>query len=461
MRTERLERNAKAISRKHEVMMTEPVQTLVCRLALPSIATMLISSLYNMADTYFVGSLGTSAIGGVGVVFPLMAVIQAFGFFFGHGSGNYVSRKLGAQELDDAKAMAACGFFFSLLGGVFICVLGTAFLESISSVLGATPTIQPYAMEYMRWILLAAPLMTTSLTLNNIFRFQGSSFYGMVGIASGAVINIALDPVFIFILDMGVRGAALATLISQFAGFCLLLAGCGRRGNIPIVLSLFTLSPARFMDIFRGGFPSLCRQGISSFSTVCVNRWAGLYGDAAIAALSIVMRIMMFANSALIGYGQGFQPVCGFNFGARRFDRVRQAFWFCVRSSFVALLLLALCGFVWAPEIITFFRTDDPDVTRIGALSLRMLCCVFPFTGLFVMSNMLMQTIGYSVRASILAVSRQGLFLLPLLFTLAPLYGLFGIQLCQPISDAASFLLALPLSLSALRQMQPKQQKGT
>jgi putative MATE family efflux protein len=416
-------------------------------------AIMIISALYNMADTYFVGSIGTRATAGVGVSFSLMILIQAWGFFFGHGSGNYISRQLGAQNWDKATTMATTGFVWALLGGALLAVLGLIFLEPIAVFLGSTKTVLPYACDYLFYIFIGAPFMTGSLVLNNQLRFQGSAFYGMLGMITGAVLNVGLDPLFIFTFGLGVKGASLATMISQLVSCALLFVGCTRPGNIRIDFKTFSPAFYYLKEIVRGGFPSLCRQGFGSVATICINHAAGGFGDEAIAAMSIVQRVIMFANSALIGFGQGFQPVCGFNYGAKLYGRVKRAFWFCVKYSFVVMLLMSVFGYVFASDIIAIFRNDDPEVIRIGALALRLQCVPFSLMGWVVLNNMMMQTIGKAGRATILALARQGLFLLPLLFVLTWFFGLFGIQVSQAVSDLATFFLSIPLSLSVLREM--------
>ncbi|MDR1020296.1 MAG: MATE family efflux transporter [Synergistaceae bacterium] len=443
----------RAVDEKFVKMTTAPVRGLVLSLAVPTTAIMLISALYNMADTFFVGSLGTSATAGVGVSFPLMAIIQAMGFFFGQGAGNYVSRQLGAQQLDKASRMAATGFFSSLAAGALLTATGILGIGGLAKALGATDTILPYAKEYLFFILLAAPFMTGSLTLNSLLRFQGSAFYGMVGMISGAVANIVLDPIFIYYLGMGVGGAALATMISQFIGFCLLLAGCGRKGAIRIRVSDFSPMLPLYKEMARGGIPSLFRQGLASVATVCTNRLAGSYGDAAIAAMSIVTRVVMFANSAMLGLGQGFQPVCGFNYGAKRYDRVKEAFWFCVKFSVLGLMAFCALAWVFAPEVIAVFRADDAEVIRIGAFSLRLQFLAAPLMGWVIINNMLFQTTGKSLSASILAIARQGLFLLPLLFAMSRALGLLGIQISQPLADVVTFALSIPLHVRFMREM--------
>jgi putative MATE family efflux protein len=435
-------------------MTTVPVEKLVASLAVPAIVIMMVSALYNMADTYFVGALGTSATAAVGVSFSLMAVIQAVGFFFGHGAGNYISRALGSRNTADAEIMAATGFFTAFCIGAAIAAAGSLFLEPLARLLGATETILPFARDYLRFILLGCPFMVSSLMLNNLLRFQGSAFTGMIGMISGAVLNIALDPLFIFGLGLGITGAALATMISQTASCLLLFALSGRgREAIRVRPRNFKPSLARYADIARGGTPSLLRQGLMSLSAIFLNRAAGAHGDAVIAAISIVTRVVMMINAMVLGLGQGFQPVCGFNYGARCYDRVKKAFWFCVRLTTAVLCLMSLGSFIFARDIIAVFRRDDPEVIRIGALALRFQSCVIPLGGWIILCNMMLQTMGRALPASLLAFSRQGLFLLPLLFILVPLWGVLGIQLCSPIADLLTFILALPMGIHTLRSV--------
>ncbi len=438
---------------KYIYMTTTPTPRLIGELAVPTIISMLVTSFYNMADTFFVGRLNTQSTAAVGVVFSVMAIIQALGFFFGHGSGNYISRRLGAKEFDEAAAMAANGFFLAFLCGLAVMAGGLFFLKPLAVALGSTPTILPYTEAYLRIILLGAPFMTSSLVLNNQLRFQGSAAYAMVGIVTGAVINIILDPILIFGLRMGVAGAAAATVISQFSSFLLLLFQSRRGGNIRIRFRNFKPGFHCMKEICRGGLPSLCRQGLGSVAGILLNHSAGGYGDAAIAGMSIVSRVSMFASSALIGFGQGFQPVCGFNYGAKLYHRVREGFSFCVKYATVFLIGVAGAAAVFAPQIISLFRKDDAQVIAIGARALRLQCLAFPLTGWIVMSNMMLQSIGKALKASILAAARQGLFFIPLILILPRLFGLFGVEMCQTISDICSFILAVPLCCSVLNEM--------
>lgn len=438
---------------KFKRMTEEPVGRLICQLAVPCIVSMLVTALYNMADTFFVGMLNSnSATGAVGVVFSLMALIQAVGFFFGHGSGNFMSRELGQHHMELCANMAATGFFSALATGVILCVLGQIFLTPLAQLLGSTPTILPYAKDYLRIILLGAPWMTASLVLNNQLRFQGSAVYGMVGISSGAVLNIVLDPLLIFVCDMGISGAALATVISQFVSFCLLLVGCNKSGNIHIRLSRLQYKAFYYKMIFRGGIPSLARQGLASIAVICLNQAARPYGDAAIAAMSVVSRVMMFGGSALIGFGQGFQPVCGFNYGAKLYARVKEGFWFCFKIATGLMVVISVFGFVFAPQVIALFR-NDPVVIAYGSLALRLQCLTFPLQGWVVFSNMMLQTINRTGPASFLAAARQGIFFIPLVWLLSAAFGMLGVQMTQPISDVLTLFCAVPIQLKVLREM--------
>lgn len=442
---------------KRKYLTEAPVEKLVCKLAGPTILSMLITSFYNMADTFFVGKINTQATAAVGVVFSLMAIIQAVGFFFGHGSGNYISRKLGAKETEEAEKMSAFGFFLALLSGIVIMVVGLIFVKPLSYALGSTETILPYTITYLSIILFGAPAMTSSLVLNNQMRFQGSAFYAMIGIVSGGILNIILDPVLIFGCKLGIAGAALATTISQYISFFLLLIMIRRGGNVPIRVRNFKFSLHYSKEVIRGGFPSLCRQGLASIATICLNHMAGSYGDAAIAGMSIVTRISMFANSALIGFGQGFQPVCGFNYGAGKYKRVLDAFWFCVKYAFLFLVVVSAAGFVFAPQLVALFRKDDLEVIEIGTAALRYQVVVFPFGAWIVMCNMMLQSIGKGLKASIVASARQGLCFLPLIFILPNLFGLLGVEMCQMVADILTLAISVPIGFSVINEMKRQQ----
>ena len=442
-----------------------PIPRLVLSLAVPTIISMSISAIYNIVDSWFVGHISTAATAGVGVAFAYQSLIQATGFFFGHGSGNYMSRALGARDTEGAGKMAATGFLSSFLIGLVFMVLGWLFVTPLSRLLGATPDVVPYSNAYLRWILIATPFLISQMTLNNQLRLQGNAMLAMIGIAAGAVLNIFFDWLLINRLEMGVSGASLATLISQFISWCLLLWATKWPGNVHIRLRNFAPSLDRYREIGAGGLPSLMRQSLSSISAICMN-WAAaswaLEGQKAstIAAFTVVARIMQCAMSVILGVGQGFQPVCGFNWGARLYGRVSQSYRFTIQVCVIVLIVMSAWGWIYAPEIIAFFRDEDPELIRIGARVLRWQCVAFPLVGLTTPTNMLLQNIRRTGRATLLAMSRHGFAFYPTLFILPYIWGLDGLEATMATADVITFSIALPFSIGMLRELSARE-RGT
>lgn len=435
---------------KYIEMTTKPTGRLVVEFAVPSIVSMLISSIYNMVDTYFVGSIDTQSTAALGIVFSYMALVQAVSFFFGHGSGNFISRALGQRNTDGAETMAACGFFTSIIVGCVSAVCGFIFTEPLLRFFGATETIMPVAKDYFRYILLGTPFIVATFVMNNQMRLQGNAMMSMIGISAGAVLNVALDPLFIFTFDMGVAGAGLATAISEAVSFVIMFSMTGMRGGIRIRFRNFHPDIHQYKEVVAGGLPSLARQGLGCIAAICLNQIAGQYGDSAIAAFSIVNRVVIFVSAVLIGFGQGFQPVCGFNYGAGKYDRVRKAFWFSVAVTGAYSLLFTISGLCLAPEIISIFRAEDREVIEWGSRVLRYQCVVFPLGGFVILTNMYLQNIRRVVPAVLVAMLRQGLAFIPILYIFNWLFGLDGVLIAQPVSDIISFSIALPLCIFAL-----------
>jgi len=453
------------LNERYQMMTEQPVKRLILRMAVPTIISMLVTTIYNMVDSFYVGHLSTEAVAGVGVSFAYMAFINACGFFFGHGSGNYISRALGAKHGENAGRMAATGFFTPLAIGAIAGLICLIFISPLSKAMGATDSILPYANDYLRFILIATPFMMSSLTLNNQLRLQGNARFGMIGIASGAILNIIFDPIFIFVLDMGVSGASLATAVSQFFGWCVLLWGTSRPGNVHIKFKNFRPTLFYYKEITRGGLPSLARQALSVVATISLNRMAVHYalpGNEAstVAAFTIVTRVMMFCYSIVVGFGQGFQPVCGYNFGAKLYGRVKESFMFCITLSTAFLIVLGMVVYVFAPDIISWFRSEDPELIRVGSHAMRWQCIAFPLMGLCTMTNMLFQNIGYTWQATLLSMCRQGLYFLPAVFIMPWLLGLTGLEAAQAIADACTFLTSLPFAIWIVRELNAKSQKS-
>ena len=431
------------------IKMTQtPVLPLITSLSVPTILSMLVTNIYNLADTAFVGQLGTAASGAVGIVFGYMAIIQAAGFMFGQGAGSIMARLLGARRVADAEKTASTAFFCSMISGGLIGLVSLVFLDPVVRVLGSTETIAPYARTYILFIIAAAPLMTASFTMNNLLRYDGKASLGMIGLMTGAIMNMAGDPILIFGFKLGIAGAGLSTALSQAVSFCILLSMFLRgKTTVGISWKKADFLPGRIWDICATGFPSMIRQALNALTTIVLNTCAKPYGDVAIAAMSIVSRISFFVFSIALGIGQGYQPVSAFNFGARKYGRLRKAFRVTAILSESVMLAGVILVLAFSGNLIGTFR-DDPEVIAIGtrALRLHMLgMLALPF-GMTV--EMTLQSTGSRLAASVLSSMRSGLFFMPLVLILSRLRGLAGIQEAQPLA----YLLATLWSLVFMRR---------
>ena len=442
---------------QYEFMTQTPVSSLIIRLSIPTIISMLVTNVYNMADTAFVGQLGNSASGAVGVVFGFMAIIQAIGFMFGQGSGSIISRMLGSKDDENASIIASTGFFLTLAVSTIIAIVGFIGINPLVVMLGSTETIAPYAINYLIYILAATPFITTSFVLNNILRFEGKAMLGMIGLFTGAVLNIGLDPVFIFAFNMGISGAGLATAISQVISFCILLSMFIRKKTQSrISIRKVTVNLKTIFNIVTTGLPSLLRQGLNSITTVLLNYEAAIYGgDAAVAAMSIVSRITMLVMSVIIGVGQGFQPVSAFNYGAGKYNRVRKGFAFTTFLSEIILVILIIPVIIFSGSLIGVFR-NDPTVIDIGSWALVLQCAALLFLPPCAIIEMQLQSTGQRLSASVLSSLRNGLFFLPTLLILANLRGISGVQEAQPLSYLLSFLPSILFAVSFFKKL-PKE----
>ena len=438
----------------YEFLTQAPVSRVILTMAVPTIVSMLVTCLYTIVDTYFVGQLNTQSTAAVGIVFSLMCLIQAIGSFFGHGSGSYMSRELGARRIDNAASMAATGFVYAIITGVAIAAVGLISLRTLSLWLGSTATVLPYTEQYMAIILIGTPFQIASFTLNSQLRMQGNTRHAMWGIVSGAVLNVLLDPLLIFGCSLGLRGAALATVIGQAVSFLILYIMCNRRGAtcVGIHLTKFSLRWHYVREIIYGGSPSLSRQGLASISVVLLNLAAASYGDAAVAAMSIVCRVTMFVMSVIVGLGQGFQPFCGYCYGAGLYARLRQGYWFTVKTGFVFLAIFAAVVYCFAEQTVALFR-DDAIVIAVGSTALRWHLVAYPLNAYIMTSNMMLQTTRRPLRANLLASARRGLVFIPFILLLPHLFGLMGVAMCQAVCDVVTFLLAIPIMRLTFKEL--------
>ncbi len=444
--------------KQYKRMTTGRVSRVVLAMGIPAVISMLVTSIYNSADTYFVGQLGTSASGGVGIVFSLMGVIQAAGFTIGQGASSLISRRLGEKDYDKANRIASTALLLAVLFGVLILCLGLSFLDPLMRLLGATDTMLPYARAYAKYILVGAPFMVVAFVMNNLLRAEGKLKYAMVGITTGGILNMVLDPLFIHTFALGTAGAAIATALSQFISMSILLFAYVRP-NFTVVrpgVKLIEFKPAMLADIFKTGLPALLRQGLASVSSIALNRSAMVYGDAAVAAMSIVSKVFMLIFSAALGLGQGYQPVVGYNYGAKKYSRVRAAYRFTLLLGIGIMTAASAVAFAFAPQIITAFLSSDPTVVEIGTLALRIQCLAMPTVPFVVVNNMTFQAVGKAAAASFLSSCRQGIFFLLFIAVLPPLLRLTGVLSAQAAADVASFLVAIPMCVSFFRHL-PKE----
>lgn len=438
---------------QYKKMTETPIPKLIIKLGVPTTLSMLVTSVYNMADTFFLGTYGNSASGAVGIVFGLMSILQAFGFMFGQGAGSLSSRALGAKDVERASKYSSTGFFAAVLSGAVIAIFGLIFIDPFMRLLGSTETILPYARSYAVYILIAAPFLCSSCVLNNVLRFEGQAALATIGLASGGILNIFGDWLLMKVFDFGVTGAGISTAVSQCISFGILLA-MFLRGKTSAKLSIRKVSKniSDWFEICRTGFPSLVRQGLTSISTMLLNNCAQTYGDEAIAAMSIVNRICFFTFATSLGIGQGFQPVCAFNYGAKKYGRVKSGFIFTFIIGEIVLGSVAIVGLIFSDELIGMFR-NDPEVIKIGTFALSAQFIGQFFQPLAVCTNMMFQSAGKSGAATLLSMMRSGLFFIPILLIFTAVQGLLGVQLSQAISDILTTAASLPFALSFLRKL--------
>lgn len=443
-----------SLEKQYSKMTETPVSRLVLSLGLPTTVSMLVTSIYNVADTYFVGRVGTSASAAVGVVFGLQCILQAFGFMHGHGAGSHIARQLGRHDPESASVYASTGFFLALALGLVIMAFGLVFLEPLCRVLGSTDTILPHAETYAFWILLAAPAMTGGCVTNNILRYEGRAVLAMAGLAGGGVLNIFLDWLFVVVLGKGVGGAGCATMISQYASLAVLL-GMFLSGRTESRISFAALRKTDFTvtrRIWAVGSSNLARQGLTSISTMILNNMAGLYGDAAVAAMAIVGKLSNFFFCLAVGIGQGFQPVSSFNYGAAKYSRVKGAWRTATGIGTAEMIAASLFAGIFAPSLVRLLR-DDPEVVRTGTAALRAVCVSLPFMPAGFVTEMLFQSTGHAGRSLLSASLRSGLLFIPTVAVLGNAFGLRGIMLAQPVANILSVVILLPCAFAFLRSL--------
>lgn len=437
---------------QHYQKMTQtPVPKLILNLGIPTIISMLITNIYNMADTYFVGTLGESAQAATGILFTVQAILQGFAFMLGHGSGTFVSGALAEKNTDEATRYISSAFFLGGFIGLMITVFGLIFLEPLALFLGSTQTILPHAKAYGTWILLAAPFFISSMILNNCLRYEGKAFYAMIGLTTGGILNILGDYLLVMRFGLGVYGAGLATAISQVISFSILLVLYLKMAQSTIRLRAVSRDIRLYLSVARVGFPALIRQGLTSVTSGIMNNLTKLFGDAAIAAMSVVSRYSNFLMCMGLGIGQGFQPVASFNYRAKKVDRVKQGLVFITVFGLMFIGAMSIISMIFAESVITVFQKQE-DVVRIGAAALRYAAFGMLFMPVSTPVNMLYQSIQKPTISSVLSLIRSGGVTIPVMLLCVPLLGLTGIQIAQPTADIIAGIISIPFIIRFLRE---------
>jgi putative MATE family efflux protein len=438
-------------------MLDTPIPSLVLKMAVPTVVALLVTAVYNMADTYFVSYLGTSATGAVGVNYSLEQIIMMAGSFLAIGANSYIARLLGAREDEKASRVLSTAFFTAFFTGSLVMVLGLSFLHPLVRILGATETVAPYAVAYAGYELYAAPFMAASFVMNQCLRSEGSAIYSMVGMSFGGVLNMALDPIFIFVFGWGVAGASAATAISKFVSFCILVFPYLRRKT------LLHLTPRKIeysrdivSEIGKMGSASLLRIAFATTATVCINNLAGSYSDSALAAISVVSKVMLFLTFAILGFGQGFQPVAGYNWGACRYDRVWSSYRFASVVGVLFLSALSLFMGIFSDQVLLLFTKADMEMVAVGSFCLRTQCLVMPIQAWGVVVNMLYAGLGKARGAVVLSITRQGICFFPMLLVLPAFFGVWGVASVQAAADFLSLAFFVPFALAAGREIKAR-----
>ncbi len=429
-------------------MKNTPILKLLIMLSIPTTISMLITNIYNAVDTYFVGTLGESQQAATGILFTLQCIIQAFAFMLGHGSGTYVAKRLAERDIDGASRYVSTAFFNGLIIGVILLIFGTVFIDPFMVLLGSSDTVLPYAKDYGLWVLISAPFMITSLIINNNLRYEGKALFSMIGLATGAILNIFGDYIFINVMNLGVFGAGMSTGISQIVSFIILLILYFKYAQGRIRIKLFSMDFMVHFNIFRGGLPSLLRQGLTSISNGILNNLVKPFGDSAVAAISVVNRYSNLIMCTGLGIGQGFQPVAAFNYGVKDYSRVKKGMYITLILSTIVVCFLAIFGLIIPDKIIWLFQKKE-DVITLGTSALRYASIGVMFLPISVTANMLFQSIRKNLIASILSTLRSGAIFIPLLliFNLTGL-GFLGITLAQPIADIIASAISIIFIIS-------------
>jgi len=449
-----MSKHAQSQEQRRNMMLNEPISRIIPKMAIPTIIAFLINSIYSLADTYFVSSLGTNATAAVSVNASLDQLIMMCGSMLAVGANSYIARLLGRNEDKKASQVLSTAFFTAMGIGALLMVVGTVFMTPMVRLLGATPTCEQYSIDYATYVLYAAPFMAANFVMNQCLRSEGSATLSMVGMGFGGILNIVLDPIFIFGFNMGVAGASLATAISKLVSFVILIFPyVTRRSLLRLSIRNFTPSWDIFSQIIAVGSSSMFRSGLSVVAAIMLNDLAGNISDSVLAAVGVCTKVMMFPFSIILGFGSGFQPVAGFNWGAKRYDRVQESYRFCSKVALIGSLIMAVFVAVFADTFVVLFAGADEEMRRIGVICMVTQCIALPVHGWVAVVNMLCAGLGKAKYALALSTSRQGSCFIPILYPLAWIFGAYGIASVQALADVLTLVLAVPIMRSVKKMI--------
>ena len=435
------------------MMLTEDIHKLILHMAVPTIVAQLITTIYNLVDTYFVSTLGTNAMAAVGVNNSLERTITLVGSLIGSGACSYLARLLGAKRDEDADHVLSTSFFAGITIGLVLAIIGTIFITPLVNFLGATDECRTFSIQYATYVLYAAPFMIGSFILNMCLRSEGSARLAMIGIGFGGVLNCILDPIFIYVFHLGVAGASMATAISTTISFCILVyPDIKKRSAVQISLKKVRWRPEEAREVMSIGSTSFLRSCFGVLAGILVNRVAGGFSTAALAALSLSNRVMDFPFAVILGFGQGYQPVVGFNWGAKQKERVKESLRFAMKISLIGAAIVGVFIFVFARNVVGIFNSEaDSEVLRLGMLCIRLQCITLPIHSWLSLVNMFYAGIGRARSALALSTARQGYCFLPVLFILPAVAGINGLAAAQAVADLLTLLVVIPLCIKAFR----------
>ena len=453
-------KHAQSQEQRRNMMLNEPISRIIPKMAIPTIVAFLINSIYSLADTYFVSSLGTNATAAVSVNSSLDQLIMMCGSMLAVGANSYIARLLGQNDEKKASQVLSTAFFSAFGIGALLMIFGNLFMVPMVRLLGATPTCEQYSIDYATYVLFAAPFMAANFVMNQCLRSEGSATLSMVGMGFGGILNVVLDPVFIFYFDMGVAGASLATAISKVVSFVILIFPyISRRSLLHLSIRNFYPSKDIITKVISVGSSSMFRSGLAVVSAILLNSIAGSISDSVLAAVGVCNKVMMFPFGIILGFAQGFQPVAGFNWGAKRYDRVQESYDFSSKVAFIGAFVMAVFVTVFADGLIVLFAGADEQMRHIGRICMITQAVALPVHAWVAIVNMYCAGLGNAKGALALSTARQGTCFLPILYPLAWAFGAYGIASVQAVADVLSLLLALPIIRKMNKQIRAAAQE--